>query len=394
MPMGHYFNYSTALAEAGWDRHLFFHHWWQAASADRRWSPPLYRFLYRALVRRREPHLQRMAPLALALDAMLRPDSAESSVYPTPVGGSWNERLVAAGLALRDPRREDGAVYLALPVLANDEESLARLLDAVAQRSAARGPVIAPVGLVPWWGAGVLVSHFNLPPPLHTPYNPPFWPELFEGALEPLASSALHTFALAEAPPPAPLPRGVGVAPFDPMRLAGDLNPLAAAVLASASFLPTDALELDFLLRSWGAAPLTGLLATVEGAPAGFALLQPDHAPLLRRAAGGRRLWGRAWLALRRARPARAGRLLLGGVAPQFEGQGCGRALWDAALAHAARAGWAALHAGPVEQGSPAAEFLAHLGAPPAQQYVTFSTDAGASGVSAAPAAPDDDLWW
>lgn len=386
--MGAYFNFATTVAESGWDRHLFLHHWWRAAAADRRWPPPDYRFLYRSLVRRREPHLQRMAPLPLWLDAVIRRETAESSVYPTPTGAGWNDRLVAAALALCDPRRTDRGVYLALPVVANDGETLDRLLDSVAQNAGAHRPLIGPVGLAPAWGAGVLVSHFNLPPPLHTPYNPPFWPELFEGTLEPFAFSALHTAPLAALPPaPAPMPAALGVGPFDPMRLAGDLFALAAALPAPSHAPAPDAVEIDFLLRSWQVAPLSGLLAVVDGAPAGFALLQPDHGAWRQRAAGGRRLWGRALLALRRNAPVRAGRLLWGGVAPHFQSQGVGRALWHAALAHARRSGWADLHVGPVEQSSPAAGFLAHLGAAPVQQYVTFATDAAVP-------SPGDDLWW
>jgi GNAT superfamily N-acetyltransferase len=66
------------------------------------------------------------------------------------------------------------------------------------------------------------------------------------------------------------------------------------------------------------------------------------------RRAGGARAWpGRAYARWAKARPAAAGRLLLGAVAPAWRGQGVGAQLWRQVTAHAVAAGWATISAGP-----------------------------------------------
>lgn len=295
------------------------------------------------------------------------------------------EEPVAAALVMADPRRSDGTAYLGLLACANDEESLDRLLSAGQEQAwrLGRSRLIGPVGLSPYLHTGALVDHFHLFPPLHTPYSPPYLPDVLQTSLQVIQTARLYALTVdpLKVDRTDPTDRGaVRLVPLEPARLTGDLLPLLVAALAAstedgAGFPPPDALEARFLLDWWGYVPLAGWLALVQETPVGFVLLQPDLAGLMRWAKGGRPLWRRAWLAWRRTHPVKAGRLLAGGVLPDWRGQGIGSRLWAQTLAYAAGQGWQTLTIGPLQPESDAAAFLTARGAFAQQSYALYATE-------------------
>jgi hypothetical protein len=80
---------------------------------------------------------------------------------------------------------------------ANDEETLERLLDAALGWAGEQGctQLVGPTGLLPAWQSGALLDHFHVTPPLHTPYNPPYLPDILAGAMTPLYDTALYQLA-------------------------------------------------------------------------------------------------------------------------------------------------------------------------------------------------------
>jgi ribosomal protein S18 acetylase RimI-like enzyme len=226
--------------------------------------------------------------------------------------------------------------------------------------------------LSPHLGTGLLVDHWDELPPLHSPHNPPYVPELLEGAMRPLGHSRLYQLTIPLERPPAP-PTPAQISPLDPARLATDLLPLLEAACPSwGNFVLPDAKEAAFLLRWVGRWPLYGRLAQIQGEPAGFVLLGPDLSLPLRQAGGGRNLLGRLWFKWRSRRPVRRGRLLYGGVSPRWRGQGIGHQLMHQALVIGQEQGWRTLSIGPIPSTAPACAFLAHQGAHPRQTYVLY----------------------
>ncbi len=287
------------------------------------------------------------------------------------------EEAVAATVLLTNKRRTDGAAYLGLLQCVNDGEALERLLGAVTEQVGQAGcrRIIGPTGLSPHLESGVLQNYFQLAPPLHTPYHPPYLSELLEGVMEPLAQSHLFTIAPSTGLPS--LPAGPArLTPLHPALLSTDYLPLlAAACAAQPNFPPPDAAEAAFLidwLQSW---PLFGWLASVHEQPVGFVLLQADVAPSLRTAGGGRNLLWRLWLAGRSRRPMRNGRLLLGGVLPAWRNQGIGCQLWQQSLHTARQHAWQSLTVGPVVDATPGAAFLHKQGAQTQQRYLLYASD-------------------
>lgn len=360
-----YFNFRETEAGDRWERRAFFKVWWRFYERDRRWTPPYYPTLRRVLTPPYDPYLQRRAPRLFYLEAVSRPAGAEQPGHLLPVS-AW-ERPVAAAVTLR---AAGGAVHLALPRCANDKGTLRQLLERAAGNGG--GTLVGPTHLSPYLGAGALDSHWNLTPPLHTPYNPPYFCDLLRTVMKPATRSRLYHLEVAPEPSPAASGPAELVA-LDPARLADDLLPLLEAACAPwRDFAPPDAAEARFLLDWLGRWPLVGWLALMDGEPAGFVLLQADGAAAMQRAGGGRALWWRLWLQWATGRGATAGRLLFGAVLPGWRGRGVGGQLLAAARTTAAERGWRTVTIGPVPEGAPASDFLEGAGARPQQAYQLY----------------------
>lgn len=375
-----YFNYTTYLPDSWWERRSFLHAWWRLYAGDRQWAPPVYTALSHLVRAADNPLYARLSTQMLYMEALPRRDSANTYATNTtmnaPVGSAMTfEEVVSATLIQIDRRREDDAAYLGLLRCANDEETLERLLGKAFEQVAEQGCslLLGPTGILPGWNPGALVNHYNRRPPWHTPYNPPYIGELLASIMEPWLETELFTLEVPADLPSAPAPAVIELLALP--RLAGDLLPLlVASTRLDEAFPAYDRLEAETLI-TWlqTAVPPEAWLATVDGTPVAFIMLQADLAPLLQRTGGGKRWLPRGYLALRRFPRMNAGRLLMGVVAPEWRGQGIGLQLWRHALDRARQLGWQTITCGPVVVKSDAAVFLTRQGAQAQQRYVTYS---------------------
>ena len=381
-----YFNYDVHAVDAGaaswWERRAFAGAWWALGRQDDRWTPPRYTAFRRDLNPAHNDHLARLAARLVHVEALHRTGVSRSRTDQQEIPLiSVLERPLAAAVVTVDPRRRGQTAHLGLLHTAGDAEALERLFDYLTETLAEDGThrVVGPAGLSPHLSSGALVDAWDAMPPQHTPTNPPYLPEMLGRDARVLQTGRLYGVEVAGGS----VAGGKGevgevrVEPFAVARLAAELLPLlvTATENPAAGFPPPDPVEAAFLLRQAGPEAVGGL-AVVGGAPAGFVLLAPGDGARLRAARGGRALWGRAWLALMRGRPARAGRLLFGGVQPAARRRGVGQALWVWALAAAAARGWQTLTVGPVWSPpageSPAAAFLRAQGAAARQTYQLY----------------------
>ncbi len=382
-----YFNYSTkiTLQHPGyWARREFVQQWRKIYGGDRRWTPPSHPWLMRSLETDRAPYLARQRPVLLHLTALARrrrdPRSADSTLPlagSMAIEGSMMEKAVCAAVLLSDPRNQDRTGALALLQCVNDTEVLERFIWTLMEQSYALGVrrFVGPTGLSPLLHNGVLKSHFADSPPIHTAYNPPYVAELFDSVLEEVAEARLFTVELTDATSLAP-DGDIRCTRVSPQALDAPLKTfMAAATDTSSFFLPPDEAEIDFVLGGLGEWPLELWVAYQEDAPVGYVLLQPDLGEAVRRAGGGRNPAWRAWLHWRKERPTDAGRIVLGGVLPEWRRQGIGRRLWQQALERGRKQGWQRLTVGPVDVNSPAATFLQEMNATARQHYGLYAAD-------------------
>ncbi len=363
-----YFNYQLVTAVSPWQRREFLHHWWRIYQSDHRWTPPVYAHLRWATNPLLNPHLARLQPQFLHVEALHRQQQGMPHTGRIPLNASLTETPLAAGILLHDPRRADRAAHLALVHCANEAEAFETLLYASAERLTAAGirRLVAFTGLSPHLGSGLLTNEWHHDPPWHTPYNPPYLPELVEKWLHPLTTGSLYHL-----PVPAelsPVSQPATLRPLDANRLAQDLLPLLETAVSTPHFPPPDQAEAAFLLRWLDPRTLRGWLAEIQGRPVGFLLLQPDLGPRLRQTRGKPKWLQQIWLKSP-LRPVRQGRLLLGGVLPAYRRQGIGRQLLSKAMVAAQEQGWQKLVIGPVWQGETAVKFLLNLQAKPSQTF-------------------------
>jgi GNAT superfamily N-acetyltransferase len=361
---GMYFNFVDHSAESWWGRNQFSNTWWRINHNDPHWAPPYFPAFRRALDASRNPHLARCQHDLYSLTA------SRKSSRKTSQGNQINQDILlgismdvstGAAVFIKDPRQADGSARAAWLHSINDRESFERLLDLALENGRQFGArrLLAPTGLSAHLGSGLLVDRWNTPPPLHSAYNPPYLPELLHSEMQLLETSNLYRLDITAENTDEPSHAPARVEPFNSARLSEDLLPLFAAACAGWDSFPTpDPVEARFILDQISPWPVYALLACVEDRPAGFVLLQPDLAPRLKRADGGRRLLWRLWLQVSKNRPVSQGRLLFAAVLPEMRGQGIGRQLLKLAMRIGRRNGWQSLVLGPLKDDSPATHLL------------------------------------
>ena len=318
-----------------------------------------------------------LRPELIRLEALPDTRRASADGLSRGAGALW-ETTVGAAVLLHDPRRRDGTAYLGLLRCVNDVESLERFVGLALEQAARAGcrRLVGPTGLSPHLQSGVLLDHFHVMPPLHTPYNPPYVPEVMQGVLSPLQPSRLFHVSTAAEDSRVDPRSDAGV---NMLRLAKDqwqqvLVPLLVRSFDDeGQFPPPDAEEATFLLEWVSVWPLAVWAAIRDGEPAGYVMLQPDLAAPVARARGGRNPLWRVWLAWRSRRPTTSGRLLFAGVSPEHRGRGVGSQLWRHALAEARRLRVAVLTIGPLPPSHAAVPFLEARGAQAVQSYMLYA---------------------
>lgn len=370
-----YYNYYTRIAESWWERRDFVRGWWRLHAHDQRWVPPYFPKVTATLSPNRTPHIQRQQPALLWLEALQGKPNTDGNLSVQRLHNAFMEEPVAVTALLADPRRRDGTATLGLLSVANDVESLERLLAVAQEQAFSRGcsRLVGPVAFSPHLGYGALLDSFDQNPPLYTPYNPPYLPEILDSTLERIQTARLYHVAVK-----AHGERLAGPAKLRPLLAEDDatvLPHLLTALDDNPEFPRPDAMEAAFLLEWWGIVPRSGWVAEVEGEAVGFVLLQPDLATAMRRAKGGRGWLWRLWWQWRRTRPARTGRIVAGCVLPAWRRQGIGSQLWAAALQSAYLNGWRSLSIGPVADHSAGAAFLLAHHAEPRQHYALYGME-------------------
>lgn len=382
-----YFNYRVQSIDAAgasyWERRDFLHAWWALFREDRRWTPPVYSQLRRMIDPRHNAHLSRLQARLVHIEAMYRTGLRRSRTDQQEIPmTSVLEKPLAVAMPVIDPRRKGRTAHLSMLQLAADEEGFDRLLAHLAETYAALGyrRFVGPVGISPHLGSGILVDSWNEWPPVHTPANPPYLPELLERRMRPLQTGRLYHVAVPNDQPPT-LNGLANLSHIDPARLAGDLLPLLVTATANetAGFPAPDAAEATLILQLLHLDILIAGLATIQDEPVGFVLLGPDIAGRLRATGGGRNPLGRGRLALTRSRAVAGGRVFFGAVLEAWRGRGIGRQLWHWAMQESASRRWRELTIGPIWEPSnihPAAAgaFLQRQGAVSRQTYQLFES--------------------
>lgn len=368
-----YFNFTTSIAETRWETAAFLRNWRAIGFADRRWTPPTW-LTQRAMRQLRlHPLLGGGEPLLIHLQAISR-----SSGRSSGMGATVFERPVAAAIVLPCPATR--SAYLVWLQMVNHEEPWERLLAVIVEQLWGTGieRIIGSTGLSLHLDSGVLLDHFHRDPPLHTPYNPPFYPELIQTSMRVTHRSRLYRLPVHAHGHNAAREVQLGPAtltPFSPRRLAGGLLPLFQAACEGGPFPPPGEGDAKFLLQQLRPWPLYGWLARIKQRPVGFILLQADGARAQRLAKGGRNWLWRLWIQRRKRQTFSAGRILFGAVLPEWRSQGIGRQLVAHAITEAQRLGWQALLAGPHPPASSGAALLARCGASPQQSFALYEID-------------------
>jgi ribosomal protein S18 acetylase RimI-like enzyme len=368
-----FFNYSTHWPTDWWARRSFIDAWWKIYASDPRWIPPDYVAWRRLLTNRDVAYWQRVGAQSLYLEALpARRQQPHTSATQPSLAGAVFEEPVAAAVLLYEPTY-DGTAYLSMLHCVNDEETLDRLLGAAIEQSMEAGctRLIGPTGVIPAWCSGVLTNFFHVFPPNHTPYNPPYLPDLLAAAMTVCHQSVLLRLPVRSSGSPTTGP--ATIQPLDPATLDKALLSLLDAALTPHAVAPKLAADAASLLIRWVTVhPTVGWVACVDETPVGFVVVQPDLAPVMRRFGGGRPLAMRWVAALAQRRPTQRGRLLFGAVAPEIRRRGIGRQLLSQALVYAASVGWCELSCGPFANPSPAVTCLQAAGASIEQCYVLF----------------------
>lgn len=375
-----YFNYTTYYAERGWERSSFIRQWQRIYQTDPRWVALHYRQQQQLRHPQLSPYLQRVGAGYIRLEAL--PHRKQTIGF----GGALWEESVAAAILCVDTDNTGRQGRLALLHVVNDEEALERLLHIAQEELWQMGcrRFIGPTGLSPQLQSGLLNDYFHVIPPLHTPYNPPYLPELISGSLRAQQQTHLYHYDLATAEHNQHAPtefndnqrinERITLVPLTANQAQSpEFLPLWQAAVPVAEYAATLAMDEVHFLWQWTTVwPWAGWVAMAAEKPVGFVLLQPDFAPLCRQTGGGQNLFWRGWLSWRQQFGSAQGRLVYGGVLPAWRGQGIGAMLWQQTLGHAHEAGWQTLTIGPLAASSSGANFLQKRGVTAQQRYTLF----------------------
>lgn len=373
-----YINHHFNIAENSWGLSAFLSSWRRIYNEDPHLAPPYHPNIRQSLDSRKNAHLARLSTLIVHSTALPRRSNSDPHQVEINVEGITFEKPVAAGILLKDPRRNDRSAHLVEFRCVNDKESLERFLEylGVQMLSIDCNQLICPVGLSPYIRTGSLESHWNRTPPLYTPYNPPYLPEMLESTMDPICSFRLYLFDLPEELPPAAEKPAI-LTPLNPGDLSNEvpklilaLGPEISQIYQPSNFPPPDDLEIDFLMQWVKKWPTFGWLAKINDQPVGCVVLQPDMAPRLKQAKGGKSPLWRVWLEMKKHDAASQGRVVFGGVHPAWQGHGIGRQLISKTLITAKDQGWRQVSVGPLSQQY--SEVLVHLGARPLQTYSLY----------------------
>ncbi len=378
-----FINYTLHVADSTWSRRSFLRGWWQIYGNDPRWAPPSFRQLSSLITPERHIHFDRNTAHLIHLDAFRRQrriGQHDSIADGLSLPGAIFEEPVGAAALISDPRRSDRTAYLALLRTINSEDAMERLFHTLFEYIQQLGcrRAIGPVGLSPFLNTGVLQDYFHLTPPLHTAYNPPYFPELLAQVMQPIRSQRLFRIPTATRIDGWSSPQSAEytIVSRPIAELSGSLLPLLQVACDDGLFFPLpDEHEAEYLCHIIGAFPSHLRVAERNGTPLGFTLLQADYARLLRRAKGSRNPIRMLALKVGMHRAISDGRIIFGAVAPQFQGQGVGKQLLADALTQARRLGWRSMAIGPLTQTSAAAGFLTGAGAVAQQKYTLYEIE-------------------
>ena len=242
---------------------------------------------------------------------------------------------------------------------ADDPEAVRSLLAVAEQTLHSKGiqRVIGPVNLATHDQTGILVEGFDSPPMVLSPYNPPHYARLLEGAgYRPYLDYHSYLWSPSDEPGPAvqrlvrsaACGRGIAgdivVRPLSLRRWDSEVRTIFALYNVSFAdvwgFVPIGWDEFVERARRFRPflVPELALLAEEDGKPIGFALTLPNINEVLAHVGG--RLWPFGWLRLARGLPRiRSARFILLGVRPEFTGRGVGALLAFETQAAARRIG-------------------------------------------------------
>jgi GNAT superfamily N-acetyltransferase len=289
-------------------------------------------------------------------------------------------------VVLQNSRRQDHAACLALLQCANTPEGLERLMEEIAIDLAEQGihQVVAPTGLSAYLETGALQNNWDRLPPLNTPYHPPYMAELLESLMDPFAETRLYHLPVPGDDSSQGYQGGshagypdLRFIPLNARRWSEEIPSMLfqAACPAWGGFRTPDEAEISYLKRRAAQGPVLGWLAQVAGQTAGFALLQPDLSALMKRTKGGNGMFGQILLQIGKRLPARAGRVLYGGVLPGWRRHGIGSELLSRAFDTARQKGWRSLIIGPLPAEWQSGAFLEKYGATAEQTYRLYRRD-------------------
>jgi GNAT superfamily N-acetyltransferase len=288
--------------------------------SDPRWVPPL---------RRDEAH--RLSPANPFFE------HAEARLFLARRDGEVVGRVAAIVDQWHLRRCRDGAGFFGFFEAVDDEVVAQGLFDAVCGWLRPRGLTVMRGPFNPSTNdtCGLLIEGFDLPPRIMMPYNPSYYPRLFERVglhsirelltyemdIPPLLPEAIGRVAEAARN------RGIRARSLDPKRLAEEAERFRqvynAAWAENWGFVPMSEGEAAWMASQLRQVlvPELALFAESEGRAVGFFLCLPDLNPALRVLGGRITPWGLLRFLLARRRVDMV-RMILLGVLPEFRRRG------------------------------------------------------------------------